>query len=172
MLCLPFAGVISPLLGLCCLVRTTRLLSRAAGGDQRALSKASSGSVGRTLHISAGNACDACDVCNVRKHRYITVTSPLHHRYIIVTSPPAWNAASLLNAFVALVAFATASPSSWLTPQAWLMPLGLFCTKLLVAQAHKLLAASSSMTGGVFGTLLALGQSPPPTKPLANADPR
>ncbi|KAL1496348.1 hypothetical protein AB1Y20_016304 [Prymnesium parvum] len=114
-LCLPFAGIISPLLGLACLMRATYLLARAAAGDQRALSRASSASVGRMLHISA-----------------------------------AWNAASLPNAFVAFVSLVSADEGAFITAQPWLIPLALFATKILVAQGHKLLAASSNMSGGAY----------------------
>ncbi|KAL1510176.1 hypothetical protein AB1Y20_006506 [Prymnesium parvum] len=52
-LVLPFAGVVSPLVGILFLARSMPLVWRAAAGDQRALRLASSGSVTRTLHMAA-----------------------------------------------------------------------------------------------------------------------
>ncbi|KAL3926214.1 MAG: hypothetical protein SGPRY_003402 [Prymnesium sp.] len=123
LLCLPFAGVASPLLGLACLVRATLLLLHP-----KPLSQASSASISRTLHIAA-----------------------------------AWNAASLLNAIVGLVGFACSSRGSFITEMAWLISIALLCTKLLVAQALKLLVASSSVSGSAYAFLLTLNQ-PLPTE--------
>ena len=54
----------------------------------------------------------------------------------------AWNAASVPNAFVALAAFVAYS-QSFLFPHSWMIPLCLACSKLLVAQAIKYVAAAS-----------------------------
>ena len=57
----------------------------------------------------------------------------------VAQTPRLYNHAALLCALLATI-----------------MPLGLLCTKLLVAQANKLLAASSGMTSSTFPTFVAL----------------
>ena len=81
-----------------------------------------------------------------------------------------WNAASLVNALLALILFSTPSMGSfYVSRQHWMMPLTLLVTKLLLAQAFKVFAASAGLTYSGWRLLTALDTLRPAGKGAAFA---
>ena len=68
-----------------------------------------------------------------------------------------WNAASFPNALIAqlcVIPFAVVQPTQWQAAQLWMLPLALITTKLLEAQAFKVLAASAGLTDAMWRLIL------------------
>ena len=68
-----------------------------------------------------------------------------------------WNVASLINVLTALFLFLLPTVDQYyVSHQHWLLPFCLLCTKLLLAQSFKLLAASASLTSSGWQLLTSL----------------
>ena len=68
-----------------------------------------------------------------------------------------WNVASLVNVLTALFLFLLPTVDQYyVSHQHWLLPFCLLCTKLLLAQSFKLLAASASLTSSGWQLLTSL----------------
>ena len=68
-----------------------------------------------------------------------------------------WNVASLVNVLTALSLFLLPTVDQYyVSHQHWLLPFCLLCTKLLLAQSFKLLAASAGLTSSGWQLLTSL----------------
>ena len=135
LLCLPFAGLLSPMIGLWSFVSSALdARAAAAAGRERALG----GVVGK-----AGRAAAAADGA--------VIVRRLHASAV-------WNCASLPNAVVAIVAFAWVPDDLFIAEWPWLLPVALLVAKLLLAQALKEVAAASGVDRGARAALRALGE--------------
>lgn len=96
----------------------------------------------------------------VRSGRFITARtlSRTSHAALVrsLRCAALWNAASLLNSVIGLIVVVYVGTGLFVSRLSWILPLSLIATKLLVAQALKLLAPSLGFRNGAYSLLVGL----------------
>ena len=167
LLCLPLACVASPLVGLVVWAQTCRTLHRAAHGCEQACSPREHGAR-TTVHAPLPMHALRVHERHTREQaRTWLPTPPLRIQALTelgagattrrVNGGALWNVASLVNVLTALFLFLLPTVDQYyVSHQHWLLPFCLLCTKLLLAQSFKLLAASASLTSSGWQLLTSL----------------
>ena len=167
LLCLPLACVASPLVGLVVWAQTCRTLHRAAHGCEQACSPREHGAR-TTAHAPLPMRALRVHERHTREQAHARLpTPPLRIQALTelgagattrrVNGGALWNVASLVNVLTALFLFLLPTVDQYyVSHQHWLLPFCLLCTKLLLAQSFKLLAASASLTSSGWQLLTSL----------------